>query len=63
MELPDLSQLTNDPIFHNPIEPSVPTNIPSNILKFNGNLGEDLAAHITAYHLWCVPNSILDDSI
>ena len=26
-------------------------------------MGDDPASHITTYHLWCVSNSMLDDSI
>ena len=33
------------------------------IPKFNEKIGEDPANHITTYHLWCISNSFLDDSI
>ena len=63
LELPNLSKLTNDPIRHHPAWPSVPVKIPTDIPKFDGKTGEDPANHITTYHLWCVSNSFLDDSI
>ena len=63
LELPDLSKLTNDPIQHHPAWPPVPVKIPTDIPKFDGKTGEDPANHITTYHLWCVSNSFLDDSI
>lgn len=37
--------------------------IPTNILKFDGKSGEDPTNHITTYHIWCVSNSFLDDSV
>ena len=33
------------------------------IPKFDGKTGGDPTNHITTYHLWCVSNSFLDDSI
>ena len=63
LELPDLSKLTNDPIRHHFAWPLVPIKIPTDIPKFDGKTGEDLANHITTYHLWCVSNLFLDDSI
>ena len=63
LELPDLSKLMNDPIRHHFAWPPVPVKIPTNIPKFDGKTGEDPANHITRYHLWCVSNSFLDDSI
>ena len=63
LELPDLSKLTNDPIRHHPAWPPVLVKIPTDIPKFDGKIGEDPANHITTYHLWCVSNSFLDDSI
>ena len=63
LDLPNLSKLTNDPIRHHFAWPSVLVKIPTDILKFNGKTGEDPANHITTYHLWCVSNSLLDDSI
>jgi len=63
LELPDLSKLMNDPIWHHPAWPLVPIKIPTDIPKFDGKTGEDPANHITTYHLWCVSNWFLDDSI
>jgi hypothetical protein len=34
-DLPDLSQLTNDPIFHSPVWPVIQAKLPSDILKFD----------------------------
>ena len=63
LELPDLSKITNDPILHHPTWPLVPVKISTDIVKFDGKTGDDAAFHITTYHLWCVSNSMLDDSI
>ena len=48
---------------HHPSWPLVLVKILTNILKFEGKMGDDLASHITTYHLWCVSKSMLDDSI
>jgi hypothetical protein len=53
----------NDPVHHDLSWPPVPTKLPSYILKFEGNTGEDLGVHITTFHLWCSSNSLNDDSI
>ena len=63
LKFPYLSKLTNDPIMHHPSWPSVLVKIPTDISKFEGKMGDDPASHITTYHLWCVSNSMLDDSI
>ena len=63
LELLDLSKLTNDPIQHHFAWPPVPVKIPTDIPKFDGKVEEDPANHITTYHLWCVSNSFMDDSI
>ena len=63
LEYPYLSKLTNDPIRHHFAWPPVLVKIPTDIPKFDGKTGEDPANHITTYHLWCVSNSFLDDSI
>jgi len=63
LEFPNLSKLTNEPIQHHPAWPPVPVKIPTDIPKFDGKNGEDPANHITTYHLWCVYNSFLDESI
>ena len=63
LEFPYLSKLTNYPIRHNFAWPPIPMKIPIDIPKFDGKIGEYLATHIVTYHLWCVSNSFLDDSI
>ena len=62
-ELLDLSKLMNNPIQHHPAWPLVPVKIPTDIPKFDGKTGQDPTNHIATYHLWCVSNSFLDDSI
>jgi hypothetical protein len=54
----DFSRLMNDPVSHDPSCPPFPTKIPSNILKFEGNIGEDPGDHVTTFHLWCSSNSL-----
>jgi hypothetical protein len=63
LNLPYLSKLMNDPMCHDPSWPLIPTNLPSDIPKFERNIGEDLGDHITNFHLWCSSNSLNDDSI
>jgi hypothetical protein len=63
LNLPDLSRLINDPVHHDPTWPPVPTKLPSDIPKFEGNIGEDPGDHVTGFHLWCSSNSLNDDSI
>jgi hypothetical protein len=63
LNLPELSKTMNDPLCHDPIFPPIPTNLPSNIPKFEGNSGEDPGDHVTTFHLWCSLNSLNDDSI
>ena len=63
LNLPDLSRLTNDPVSYDPAWPTVPAKLPSDILKFEGKLGEDLSEHVTTFHLWCSSNSLHEDSI
>ena len=53
----------NDLIRYSPGWPSVPTKLPSDIPKFEEKNGENLADHITTFHLWCSSNSLIDDSI
>ena len=43
--------------------PHVPTNLPSDIPKFKGKVGEDLGAHITTFHLWRSSNLLNDGTI
>ena len=56
MNIPDLLRLTNDHVSHDPAWLAVPTKLPSNIPKFEGNLREDLSEHVTTFHLWCSLN-------
>jgi hypothetical protein len=63
LDLPDLSQLTNDPIFHSPVWPVVPDKLPSDISKFDRKSGEDPNNHVMTFPLWCSSNSLMDDSI
>jgi hypothetical protein len=63
LDLPNLSQLTNDTIFHSPIWPSIPAKLPSDIPKFDRKSGEDPNNHVMTFHLWCSYNSLMDDSI
>ena len=48
---------------HHPAWPLVPVKIPTDIPKFEGKMRDGPASHITTFHLWCVSNSMLDDSI
>jgi hypothetical protein len=63
LHFPDLSRLLNDPICHNPRCLAMPTKLPSDIPKFEGKPNEDLADHVTTFHLWCSSNSLRDYSI
>jgi hypothetical protein len=42
---------------------TMPSKLPSNILKFDSKLGEYPSTHIMTYHLWCSSNSLMDDSV
>jgi hypothetical protein len=63
LNIPDLTKLTNDPILHYATWPNMHTKLPSDIPKFEGKPGEDLANHVMNFHLWCSSNNIMDDSI
>ena len=63
LDLPDLSRLTNDPIYYHPYWPPMLHKLPSNIPKFEGKSGEDPSNHVMTYHLWCASNSLINDSI
>jgi hypothetical protein len=39
------------------------TKLPPDIPKFDGKEGEDLNNHVMNFHLWCLSNSLMDDSI
>ena len=43
--------------------PAVPTNIPSDIPKFEGKPREDPSKQVTTLHLWCSLNSLHQDSV
>jgi hypothetical protein len=58
LNIHDLTKLTNYPTW-----PNISTKIPSNIPKFEGRTGEDLANHVMTFHLWLSSNRIMDDSI
>jgi hypothetical protein len=63
LDLSDLLRLTNKPILHFPFWRVSPAKLPSDILKFDGKLGEDPNSHIMNFHLWCSSYSLMDDSI
>lgn len=63
LDIPDLNKLTNDTIFHNLLWPPILHKIPTDIPNFEGKQGEDLGTHIANYHLWCISNSMVGDSI
>jgi hypothetical protein len=63
LDLPDLSRLTNDPIYHSPVWPSIPAKLPFDIPKFDGKSREDPNNHVMTFHLWCSSKSLMDDSI
>jgi hypothetical protein len=63
LNIPYLTKLMNHPILHDPTWPNIPTKLPSNILKFEGKLGEYPTNHVMTFHLWCCLNNIMDYSI
>jgi hypothetical protein len=63
LNIPDLTKLTNDPILHDPTWPRIPTKLSSDIPKFEGKAGDNLANYIKTFHLWCSSNKIMGDSI
>ena len=63
LNLPDLSQLTTDPILHMNGWLTIPTKLPLDIPKFNGRTGDDSSNHVMTFHLWCSSNSLVDGSI
>jgi hypothetical protein len=63
LDILDRSHLTNNPIMHASFWPAIPAKLPSNILKFDGKLGEDPNNHVMNLHLWFSSNSLIDDSI
>jgi hypothetical protein len=63
LDLLDLSRILNDQILHSPYWSVIPTKLPSDIPKFDNQSGEDPNNHIMTFHLWCLSNSLMDDSI
>jgi hypothetical protein len=63
LDLPNLSRILNDPIHHSPQWPAIPAQLPSDIPKFDGKVGEEPNNHVMNFHLWCSSNSLMDDSI
>jgi len=41
----------------------MPTKLPSDIPKFEGNPRKDPTNHVHSFHMWCSSNSIIEDSI
>jgi len=63
LDLPNLSRILNDLIFHSSYWLIIPTKLPSNIPKFDGRSGEDPNNHVMMFHLCCSSNSLMDGSI
>jgi hypothetical protein len=63
LDLPDLSWLTNDPIFHSLVWRVIPAKLPSDIPKFDEKSGEDPNNHVMNFHFWCSSNSLMDDFV
>jgi hypothetical protein len=63
LNIPYLTELTNDPILHNPTWPTMPTKLPLDIPKFEGKTRDDPANHIMTFHPGCSSNNIMDNSI
>lgn len=41
----------------------IPTKLPIDIPKFEGKSCEDPSNHVMNYHVWCVSNSLNNDSV
>ena len=63
LDIPDLYKLTNDPIYHNLLQPPILHKMTIDTPKFDRKQGEDPGIHNTTYHLCCVSNSMVDDSV
>jgi len=59
----DFNHLINDPLLHNPTWLEMSKELPSNILRFEGNPREGPTNHVHPFHMWCSSNSITNDSI
>jgi hypothetical protein len=58
LNFPNLSKLINDPTWL-----AMPTKLPSDISKFEGQAGEDSTNHVMSFYLWCSLNNIIEDSV
>lgn len=63
LSLLDFNNLINDPLLHDPTWLAMPTKLPSDIPKFEGNPREDPSNHIHSLRRCCSSNSITEDSI
>jgi hypothetical protein len=63
LHLPDLTMLLNDPICHDLHWPPMTTKFPLEITKFESKPNEYPGDHVTTFHLWCLSNSLRDESI
>jgi hypothetical protein len=63
LDLPDLSQILNDPILHSPFWLIIPAKLLLDIPNFEGQSQEYPNNHVMTFHLWCSSNSLMDDSI
>jgi hypothetical protein len=63
LDLPNLSRLTNDPIYHSPVWLAIPAKLPFDIPKFDENSREDPNNHMMTFHLCCSSNSLMENSI
>jgi len=53
----------NEPVHHDPLWPPIHTNLPSNVLKFEGKTGKDSCDHVTTFYIWFSSNSLNDNYI
>jgi hypothetical protein len=63
LNIPNLTNLTNDPILHDPTWPKIPTKLPLDIPKFEGKVGDDPTNHIMTFHLWFSSRKIMNESV
>lgn len=57
------NKIINDPLLHDHNLPPMPTKLPSNIPKFEGNPREYPTNHVPSFHMWFSSNSISKESI